>query len=177
MFVFASFPCKISRNEMIKDVSTNFQFLYPLFFVWSYFFGVGQNLKRFFIEKNLLPSETQITVHLTLKVGSNLSHVTPYFIPGWNRWNVWFGMKESSEQPYCILYLSSFSSEYTWVVSIWPNGHWVTPGRPSNTCSKVTIPKHRTYEQGKRRQMINTFTRNEQCTSLVPSQGTHARFV
>ena len=76
------------------------------------------------------------TVHLKLKMGSNLSHVTPYFIDGWNRWNVWFGMKERSEHPGCILYLSSFSSEYTWVLLNGPNGHWVTPGQPSNTLFK-----------------------------------------
>jgi hypothetical protein len=77
-----------------------------------------------------------ITIHLTLKVGSNPLHVTPYFILGWNRWNVWFGMKESSGPPGCILYLSSFSSEYTWVLFNGPNGHWVTPGQPSNTLFK-----------------------------------------
>ena len=76
------------------------------------------------------------TVCLTLKVGSNPSHVTPYFILGWNRWNVWFGMKEGSEQLGCILYLTSFSSEYTWVLFNGPNGHWVTPGWPSNTLFK-----------------------------------------
>ena len=45
-------------------------------------------------------------------------------------------MKEGSEQPGCILYLSSFSSEYTWVLFNGPNGHWVTPGQPSNTLFK-----------------------------------------
>ena len=45
-------------------------------------------------------------------------------------------MKGSSEQFGCILYLSSFSSEYTWVLLTGPNGHWVTPGQPSNTLFK-----------------------------------------
>ena len=87
-------------------------------------------------EKILLSSQIRITVHLTLRVGSNPSHVTPYFIFGWNRWNAWFGMKEGSEPPGCILYLTSFSSEYTWVLFNGPNGHWVTPGQPSNTLFK-----------------------------------------
>ena len=77
-----------------------------------------------------------ITIHLTLKVGSSPLHVTPYFILGQNRRNVWFGMKEGSGPPGCILYLSSFSSEYTWVLFNGPNGHWVTPGQPSNTLFK-----------------------------------------
>ena len=51
-------------------------------------------------------------------------------------WNVWFGIKEGSEHFDCILYLSSFSSEYTWVLLNGPNGHWVTPGQPSNTLFK-----------------------------------------
>ena len=84
----------------------------------------------------LFSSKKHITIHLSLKAGSNPSHVTPYFIIGWNRWNVWFGMKEGSEPPGCILYLTSFSSEYTWVLFNGPNGHWVTPGQPSNTLFK-----------------------------------------
>ena len=64
--------------------------------------------------------------------------MTPYFnfILGWNMWNVWFGMKEGSGSLGCILYLISFSSEYTWVLFNGPNGHWVTPGQPSNTLFK-----------------------------------------
>ena len=89
-----------------------------------------------------LSSQMHITFHLTLKVGSNPSLVTTYFILGWNRQNVWFGMKEGSEQPGCILYLSSFSSEYTWVLFNGPNGHWVTPGQPSNT-----LKSHNTQAQ------------------------------
>ena len=74
----------------------------------------------------------------TLKVGLSPSYVTPYlnFFLGWNLWNVWFGMKEGSEPPACILYLSSFSSECTWVLLNGPNGHWVTHGQPSNTLFK-----------------------------------------
>ena len=45
-------------------------------------------------------------------------------------------MKEGPEQLGCILYLSSFSSEYIWVLFNGPNGHWVTPGQPSNTLFK-----------------------------------------
>ena len=65
-------------------------------------------------------------------------HVTPHFIlnVGENTWNVWFGMKEGSEHSGCILYQSSFSSEYTWLLFNRPNGHWVTPGQPSNTLFK-----------------------------------------
>ena len=83
-------------------------------------------------------SQIHITINLILNVWSNLSHVTPYFnfILSWNRWNVWFGMKEGSEPPGCITYLISFSSEYTWVLFNGPNGHWVTPGQPSNTLFK-----------------------------------------
>ena len=96
----------------------------------------GKIVKNKKLRKLLLSSQMHITIHLTLKVGSNPSHVTPYFILGWNRWNVWFGMKECSGPPGCILYLSSFSSEYTWVLFNRPNGHWVTPGQPSNTLFK-----------------------------------------
>ena len=52
-------------------------------------------------------------------------------------------MKEGSEHFGCILYLSSFSSEYTWVLLNGPNGHWVTPGQPSNTLFK----SHNTHAQ------------------------------
>ena len=88
------------------------------------------------LRKMLLSSKNHITIHLYLKVRYHPSHVTPYFILGWNRWNVWFGMKEGSGPPGCILYLTSFSSEYTWVLFNGPNGHWVTPGQPSNTLFK-----------------------------------------
>ena len=103
--------------------------------------------------KIVLSSQMHITIHLTLQVGSNLSHLTPYFILGWNRWNVWFGMKEGSGHPGCILYLTSFSSEYTWVLFNGPNGHWVTPGQPSNTLFK----SHNTQAQDfwTRRAMAN----------------------
>ena len=74
--------------------------------------------------KILLSSQMHITIHLTLKVGSDPSHVTPYFILGWNRWNVWFGMKKDSGPPGCVLYLTSFFSEYTWVLFNGPNGRW-----------------------------------------------------
>ena len=77
-----------------------------------------------------------ITVSLTLKVVSNPINVTLYFTLVWNRWNVWFGMKSGSEPPGCILYLISFSSEYTWVLLNRPNGHWLTPGQTSNTLFK-----------------------------------------
>ena len=63
-------------------------------------------------------------------------HTILYIILGWNRWNVWFGIKEGSETPGCITYLISFSSEFTWVLLNRPNGHWVTPGQPSNTLFK-----------------------------------------
>ena len=114
-------------------------------------------LRRKTNKKIFLSSHLHITIHLTLEVGSNPSHVTPYFILGWNRWNVWFGIKVGSEPPGCILYLSSFSSEYTWVLLNRPNGHWETPGLPSNTCSKVTIPQHRTYERRYRWLKIDIF--------------------
>ena len=88
------------------------------------------------LRKYWSPLKLHITIQLTLKVELNPSRMTAYFILGWNRWNVWFGMNEGSEPPGCILYLTSFSSEYTCVLFNGPNGHWVTPGQPSNTLFK-----------------------------------------
>ena len=66
-----------------------------------------------------------------------------FFILGLKRWYVWFGMKEGSEGLGCILYLSSFSSEATWLVLKGANAHWVTPGQRSN----ILIKSHNTQTQ------------------------------
>ena len=91
------------------------------------------------VEKILSCSRMHITVQQTQRVGSKPIHVIQYVTLGCKRQkmgNVWFGIKEGSEPPGCILYLSSFSSEYTWSLLNGANAHWVTPGQPSNTLFK-----------------------------------------